>query len=383
MSQDPFGDIPLFREIQRLLAAGGGPVNLEIARQIALAAATQGSQDANISPEVVRSFVAAVHDAEALLSGYTRRSPDEPIRSRAVGRAWWVTETLKSWKWLLDHLGRRLTETLSAMGPERGGEEEGPMGVALGQVAPLMMGVQAGTLLGQLGSEALGRYDWPIPRDDDSQLFFVVPNVEQLGDDYGLEADGFRRWLAVRDTARHLLVSSVPWLSSYLRSLLVEVVDAMEVDTDAFEQRLLELQSKGPEALQEGLGLDTALPIAQTERHRKALERLQAFQGAFEGYAAHASAAVMKEMVEDHARIDEGMARHAQSPSPADNMISSILGISMDRASETSGATFCAAVVRLKGMAALNRVWDAPDNLPVAAEIKDPFAWMERVLTED
>ena len=44
MTQDPFGDIPLFREIQRLLASGGGPVNLEIARQIALAARASNRQ---------------------------------------------------------------------------------------------------------------------------------------------------------------------------------------------------------------------------------------------------------------------------------------------------------------------------------------------------
>lgn len=382
MTQDPFGDIPLFREIQRLLASGGGPVNLEIARQIALAAAAQGSQDPDMPAAATRSFASAVHDAEALLSGYTRRSVEEPTRSRTVGRAWWVTETLKAWKWLLDRLGGRLTETLGAMGPESG-EGENPMGAALGQVAPLMMGVQAGTLLGQLGSEALGRYDWPIPRDDDAQLFFVVPNIESLGEDYGFDPDSFRRWLAVRDTARHLLMTSVPWLRSYLRSLLVEVIDAMEIDVEGFERRLVELQTKGPEALQEGLGLEAGLPIAQTARHGKALERLRAFQGAFEGYAAHASSAVMGEVVPDSTRIDEGMARHAQSPSPADNMLAGVLGISMDRAWETSGSTFCAAVVRLEGIGALNRVWEAPDNLPVTQEIKDPFAWMERVLGDD
>jgi uncharacterized protein (DUF2342 family) len=89
---------------------------------------------------------------------------------------------------------------------------------------------------------------------------------------------------------------------------------------------------------------------------------------------------VMGEVVSDSARIDEGMTRHAQSPSAADTMLAGVLGISMDRGWETSGSTFCAAIVRLEGIGALNRVWEAPDNLPVAHEIKDPFAWMERVL---
>lgn len=64
-------------------------------------------------------------------------------------------------------------------------------------------------------------------------------------------------------------------------------------------------------------------------------------------------------------------------------MLSSLLGLSIDRPLESSGATFCAAVVKLKGLGALNRVWEAPDNLPTIAEIKDPFSWIERVLEEE
>jgi uncharacterized protein (DUF2342 family) len=36
--------------------------------------------------------------------------------------------------------------------------------------------------------------------------------------------------------------------------------------------------------------------------------------------------------------------------------------------------------VQLKGLPALNQMWAAPDNVPTLNEIKDPFAWMERVL---
>jgi uncharacterized protein (DUF2342 family) len=61
-------------------------------------------------------------------------------------------------------------------------------------------------------------------------------------------------------------------------------------------------------------------------------------------------------------------------------MLSQILGVTFDRPLEAAGATFCAAIVKLHGIQALNRVWEAPDNLPGLEEIKDPFAWIERVL---
>ncbi|MDQ3661256.1 MAG: zinc-dependent metalloprotease [Actinomycetota bacterium] len=382
MSQGPFGDIPLFREIQKLLAAGGGPVNFEIARQVALAAATQGSNDPTMKPEIERSFAAAVHSAGALVSGYCRLGFDEPVLSTTMGRGAWVTSTLEAWKWLLEHLGRRLTGQMKRMGPEGSGAGE-QMGAAMDQIAPLMMGLQTGTLVGQLGSEALSRFEWPIPREDDGRLFLVVPNVEALAADYDFELEHLQTWLAVRDVARHLILTSGSWTNRYLRSLLLEVIDALEIDLSGFERTLMELQAGGPEALAGVAESNVQLPIVPTERHSRALERLHAFQALLEGYAGHVAAAIMPEVVGESSRIEEGMARHARSPSVAETMLENILGLSMDRDLEQSGATFCAAVVRLHGINELNRAWEAPDNLPTSAEIRDPFAWIEKVLSSE
>ena len=40
-----FNDVPLFREIQRVLLAGSGPINWELARQVAIASAAWGGRD--------------------------------------------------------------------------------------------------------------------------------------------------------------------------------------------------------------------------------------------------------------------------------------------------------------------------------------------------
>ena len=91
MSQEPFGDIPLFREIQRLLASGEGPVNTELARQVATAIAT-GEGDPPIPPHFATRYPIAVLEAQQLLGGYTRLAAAEPpkvvasIASAAVPR---------------------------------------------------------------------------------------------------------------------------------------------------------------------------------------------------------------------------------------------------------------------------------------------------------
>ena len=380
MSQDPF-DIPLFREIQKILTSSEGPINIEIARQVAAAL----NQDARSGPgdlAAARALSEAVHSSELLMSGYTRLPVDESARTDLIDRAAWITRTLDGWKWLLTHLAQHFSNQVSTFAAQRG-EEVNPMGTVMGQIAPLLLGMQAGTLVGQLARDSLGRYEPPIPRDDDGHLFFVAENVERVASEFAIEVEAFRRWLALHDVSRHAVMAAHPWVGRYRRSLFVELVDSIEIDASDLESRLVELQTRGPEALQEGMGPSEMLPVVSTERHAKSLDRMRAFVAVLEGYAHHSSQAVSENLLGDASKIDEGMRRRAASPTEGEAMLQSLLGVSFDRALEQSGATFCAAVVELKGIESLNQVWAAPDNLPTIAEIKDPFAWMERVLAEE
>lgn len=377
MAQNPFGDIPLFREIQRILESSEGPVNYEIARQVA-AAVVAGKPEGRPDPAIARAFDDSVHIAAGALSGYTRIPLDEPMLTAVITRAEWASGTLSAWKWLFDHLGGRLAG-------EMGGRDEGEAGamqMALSQVGPLLFGMQAGTLTGNLALEALSRYDLPIPRDDDGRLFVVAGNVVAVAADYGFDLETFVRWLGVSEAARGIVAAGVSWVPRYARSLLLEIVDSIEIDIADLERRMTELQSRGVEALQEGIGPEGALPVVHTERHRRALDRLHSFHALFEGYARHVRGAVSDELIGDTTLIDEGVTRHHASPSDGEELLASMLGLSLDRSLETAGETFCAAVVEIKGVTALARVWDAPDNLPTLAEIRDPFSWMERVLDE-
>jgi putative hydrolase len=371
VTQEPFGEIPLFREIQRLLASGGGPVNKEIARQVAGAIVAGAGADPAPTPEEARALAEVIHHSEALVAGYTRLPLDEPLLAEPV------TSTLEAWEWLFKHLATRFSGELGRIGSD-GDERSGSMQAAMAQIAPLLMGIQVGTVLGHLGKETLGRHDMPIPRDDDGHIFVVVSNVDSLATGYGLDGRELNRWVAMQETARSLVGKRSRWVNKYFRGLLIELIDSIEIDVGALEQRLIELQSGGIEAVQEGLG-DASLPVVASPRHQSALRRVQAFIAIFEGYANHACKQVAGEILKDPHKVDEVMARRAVSASDGEALLTGLIGLSFDRALEQSGTTFCAAVISLKGLEFLNRVWEAADNLPSLDEIKDPFAWMERV----
>jgi len=371
------GDIPLFREIQKLLASGQGPINLEIARQVANAL----NQDASDHLDAVetRAFTEAVGAAEYVVAGYSRLTGDEPMRAEVIGRRRWIVSTMSGWGWLLTLVASRLSSEVTSFASERG-EEVNPMGAVMGQIAPLLLGMQAGTLIGQLARDALGRYDPAIPREDDGHLFFVSSTVNEVADGYGFDRDTFRRWLALEDVARHTATRVSPWIDRYSRSLFVELVESLEIDASDLERKLADLQSRGPEALQEGFDTSDMLPIVQTPRHTKALDTLRAFTAVIEGYARHVANAVSEEVVGDSARIEKGMQRRSASPTAGRAMLRAMLGLTFDPLLAQSGVTFCNAVVELRGIPSLNRLWEAPDNLPTLTEIRDPFQWIERVL---
>jgi putative hydrolase len=378
VSQQPFGDIPLFRELQKLLSTDQGPINKELALQVATAIAAEGPADGRPDAAAIREFGLAVHSAEMLLAGYTRLQSQEPAQTEVLRRSDWVPATLSSWMWVLELLSTRFTSAAQGLGD---GEASMPGAEAIiGQLAPLLLGLQVGTLLGHLSLESLGRYDLPIPRDDAGKLFLVDANAAGIATDYGFEISQFRAWLALREASRHLIGAGAPWVERYRKSLLATLVESIEIDTGDLERRIVEMQSGGMEGLQEGFGGDQSFPIATTEAHSAALARLQSFTAVFEGYAAHAVSEVGPQMVPALSRIDEGMARFAASPSEGKAALSALLGIGSDRSLQHSGATFSAAVVKLRGIDELNRVWEAPDNLPTLSEVKDPFTWMERVL---
>ena len=61
---DFFGRIPLFREFARLLSTGGGPVNWELARQVAVATAS-GADTLGMTPQLPSPAAAPAAAPEA------------------------------------------------------------------------------------------------------------------------------------------------------------------------------------------------------------------------------------------------------------------------------------------------------------------------------
>ena len=97
-----------------------------------------------------------------------------------------------------------------------------PIGDVLRMVAPALLGVQAGSMIGYLAQHAFGRYDLPLPTGappdgDEPTLCFVVANVDAFEDAWTLPRDDLRFYLALHEVV-HAALRSVPLGASAARA---------------------------------------------------------------------------------------------------------------------------------------------------------------------
>src|SRR2546429_7018425 len=95
-SGDPMNDVPLFREIQRVLLSSPGPINWELARQVGIATASWGSDDHAATGEDARSFAETVRLAELSVAEFTGLpGPSDLADVRAIRRGQWVQANIQ------------------------------------------------------------------------------------------------------------------------------------------------------------------------------------------------------------------------------------------------------------------------------------------------
>jgi putative hydrolase len=386
--QNPFGvpigdvwnDVPLFREIQRVLLSSSGPVNWELARQVGIATASWGKDDPVPVDDEREALTEAVRVAEMHVSSFTGLEPphDVPV-VRAVRRSEWVTENLEGLRAVLEPTATKLAEAVTtAQGaalPE--GPPEGAMQV-LRQISPLLLGTQIGSVLGYLGQHVLGQYDVAVPRPTGAgTLLFVVPNIAAFEKDWSLDRTEFRTWVALHEVT-HRFEFSRAWAPPRFRELLEDLLSTLEVDVEGLQRRFAAVDPSNPDSMQDLLAGDEGLfGTTLDPEQRLKLDRIQAFMAAAEGYGDHVMHAIGRMLLATYGQIEEAMRRYRESDH-ADPVFERLLGIEMKREQYRLGKAFCDTVAELTDESTLARMWDGADALPSLPELREPRLWLAR-----
>jgi putative hydrolase len=390
---DALRDVPLFREIQRVLMASTGPVNWELARQVGIASAAWGADDPTPTEDDRSSLEQTVRAAELAVADLTALpSPRDVARVELVRRAQWVESSIASLREVIEPVAARLTASLGDLQPGEGfpglpgmpgalpgeGAEGGEMAnQVLQMIGPLLMGVQAGTVLGALGQRVFGEYDLAVPRPGGT-LSFVVANIAQFEREWELPRMEFRAWVALHEVS-HRFEFAGAWTRDHFLELVRDLVANAEIDLSSLRERLESMDLSDPGAMSHGFeGVGNLFGETTSTEQRLRIARVQAFVVAAEGYADHVTEAVGRTMLSSFGKIDEAVRRFREGR-PGDQALEQLLGLQMTDEQHRLGRAFADTVAEQTEEATLARMWGSADSLPSMPELEEPTLWLARM----
>jgi putative hydrolase len=378
---DIWNDVPLFREIQRVLSSSSGPVNWELARQVGIASASWSAEDPAPTLEDQRAFEEAVRVAELRVAEFTGLEPPSDVaRVETVRRSRWVEANIEGLRALLEPAAAKIGDAVVRAQREALPEAEDARGMTqlVGQLSPLLLGAQVGTVLGTLGQHVLGQYDIALPRAGGSGiLLFVVPNIAAFEKDWSLDSTEFRTWVAIHEVT-HRFEFARSWTLPRFRELLDDYTSTLRLDVEGLQNRLQALDPSNPEAMQDMFSGDEGIfGAVLDDEQRLKLGRIQAFMSAAEGYGDHVMHSLGASMLRSYGQIDEAMRRYRESER-TDPVLERLVGIEVKREQYRLGRAFCDTVVELTDEATLSRMWSGPEALPSLPELEEPRLWLAR-----
>jgi putative hydrolase len=375
---DIAGKIPLFAELQKLLSWSGGPVNWDLARQVAISGLA--NQHQGITPGDRASGAEALKLADLWLDGVTDL-PSGITSIESWTRVDWIEKTLPVWSKLCDPLASRVVAAMSASLPEEMQAQAGPMAGVMNQIGGLMFGAQVGQGLGGLAQEVVSATDVGLPLGPAGTAALLPENVAAFGEGLERPLDEVRLYLALREAAHQRLFGHVPWL----RQRLLDTVDAyargITVDASAIERAMAEIDPTNPESLQSALTGGLFEP-QDTPEQQAALRRLETLLALIEGWVDAVVFAAAGDRMPGAAALREASRRRRATGGPAEQTFSTLVGLELRPRRLREAAALWWAVTEKHGVSGRDGVWAHPDLLPDADDLDDPLGFAEKMGAE-
>jgi putative hydrolase len=398
----PFGGGPLgdlMRNLARLFTTQG-PLNWEIARQMAQWTATGGEPEPNPDPssrvrleELIR--VAELHVTEA--TGLSA-SASGLLAVRAVSPSEWALRTLDAWRPLLEKLASKMSASLPgpAEAEPEGAADAGAAGLGgesdpmarlfanLPQMlGPFLFGLQSGSMVGQLASRAMGQYELPMPRPPGDELLMVTSTIDRFASDWSLEPDEVRLWICLREATNHAVLGR-PHVRERLNGLIAQYVDAFDPSPDAIESRLSGIDPTDMAGLQQAFGdPESLLGELQNDAQRKIQVPLQSLLAAVAGYVDHVMDNVGRRLIASYGPLTEALRRRRLEESAGTRVLGQLFGVALDGTRYEQGQAFVRGIVERAGEDGLLRLWKSGRELPTPAELTAPGLWLARIDLDD
>ena len=393
MSDSPFGGGPLddlMRNLARLLTTSG-PINWEIAKQMATFGATGGQREDNPDPVARVRFEELLRVADLQVTEATglATSHGGVLSVRAVTRNEWAQRTLTAWKPQLEHLAKAVSDASGDQLKELGEGDRpavppsDPMSQLLGNLpqvlGPFMFGLQVGSMVGDLARGAMGEYDFPMPRPPSDELLLVAQAIDSFAADWSLPADDVRLWVLLREVTNRT-VFGLPHVRERLDEMMTAYGNAFHPDLSGLESQLGNFDPSNMEQLQQTFGdPEVLLGELQSDEQRALQVPLQSLLSVIAGYVDHMMDKVGQRLIGSYAPLTEALRRRRFDDGQGQRILAKLLGVGLSEADYAKGRSFVTGVIERAGDDGLARLWKSAKELPTPAEVDAPGLWLARI----
>jgi len=374
---DPTQLASAFQSLGRMLSqpGGGGPVNWELAQDVARQVVSAG-QDRSVADAERRAVGDAVRLAELWLDPVTTL-PAGTTDALAWSRAEWIEYTLPVWRQLVEPVATRVVEAMGEVVPEEMKTLAGPLMGVLRQMGGAMFGAQLGQALGTLAGEVVGSADIGLPLGPAGKAVLLPSGVAAFGEGLGIPEDQVRLYLALRECAHQRLFAHVPWLRGHLLGAVEAYARGIRVDTARLEQAVAQIDPTNPEALQEAVSSGMFEP-EQTPEQKAALTRLETALALVEGWVDEVVGAAADEHLPAAGALRETVRRRRATGGPAEQTFATLVGLELRPRRLRDAAALWRLLAERRGTEGRDAVWAHPDLLPTMDDLDDQTGFVER-----
>lgn len=381
--ESPFPGMPFFGDLAKQLSSQG-PLQWDIARQVALMTATEGSNsEANVDPTsrvAIERLLPIADQRVRDLTGLATAPLGAPPKVDVVNRSMWTHHTLAAYRPMFTDLANSLTSRSLEK------DDSDPMSQMMSSLnkmmGPAMMGMSVGTMIGQLALRAFGQYDLPLPRETQNTILIVAPNIERFAADWSIAADDMRMWVLISELTSHAVLT-IPHVRDTVSAAVRHYVAGFSPNPNALMERLtnMDLGDSDPMAMMNKFFTDPSIILGavRSPMQEGLAPSLDAMVAAIIGFIDHAVDTISTSVLGTGTQIAEAVRRRRVEASPSDSFVEQLLGLHLTQAQVERGTAFIGGVVERAGTDGLSRLFARSGNLPTPSELDAPGLWLARI----
>lgn len=389
--ENAFAGLPFFGDMMKAFSTQG-PLQWDVARQVAMTTALDGQTvEGNVDPtdRIALEKLAPIAQLHVEThTGLSTTPTDVPRTLLVVNKTTWCHLTLEAYKPLFTTLASSLSsnEVVASEPSDPELDAEHSMASMMSglskMLAPAMMGMSVGSMVGNMSQHAFGQYDIPLPREPIHQMLLVPSNINSFASDWSIPIDDVRMWVLIQELTAHAVLG-VDHVRETISDTVRRYVAGFRPNPTALLDRMTEIEVTGsdPMAMLQKFLTDPSLILgAVRSKEQETLSpTLDAMVAAIIGYIDHSVDAISSRLLGGGSQIAEAVRRRRVESSANDVFLEQLLGLRLTRQQLERGRLFIDGVVERAGSEGVGQLFNAAGHLPTPNELDAPGLWLARL----